>query len=77
MAAASLVLPAGLHAYPNELTIRFLFAILVFYALFFAMAAGTIKTTLWVLGTFMGFIVFGLMAFVIQTRAYAERMVAV
>ena len=62
VAAASLVLPAGLHAYPNELTIRFLFAILVFYALFFAMAAGTIKTTLWVLGTFMGFIVFGLMA---------------
>ena len=34
----------------------------LFYALFFAMAAGTIKTTLWVLGTFMGFIVFGLMA---------------
>ena len=30
---------------PNQLTLRFLFAVLLSYALLFAMAAGTVKTT--------------------------------
>jgi hypothetical protein len=46
VAAASIVLPEGLRAYPNELGVRFLMAILLSYGLFFALAAGTIKTTL-------------------------------
>ncbi len=62
LATAFLTLPAGLNAYPNELTIRFLFAIILSYALIFSMAAGTIRTTICVLGTFTGLIVFGLLA---------------
>lgn len=59
IAAASLSIPAGLQAYPNQLTVRFFFAILIFFALFFALAAGTVKTTLWVIGGIVGFVVFG------------------
>lgn len=59
LAAASLDLPGGLNAYPDELAVRFLFAILLSYALLFSMAAGTIKTTLWIVGVALGFIFFG------------------
>lgn len=48
-ATASVSLPTGLHAYPVELTLRFLFAALLVYAVFFALAAGTIKTAVIVL----------------------------
>ncbi|HSW30385.1 MAG TPA: hypothetical protein VLH75_12950 [Longimicrobiales bacterium] len=46
LAAASVALPPGLHAYPNALAVRFLFSVLVSYAVLFAMAAGTVRTTL-------------------------------
>lgn len=59
LAAASLALPQGLNAYPDELAVRFLFAILLSYALLFSMAAGTIKTTLWIVGVALGFVFFG------------------
>ena len=59
VAAASLSLPAGLNAYPNQLTVRFFFAILIGYAAFFALAAGTVKTAVWVLGAVVGFVVIG------------------
>jgi hypothetical protein len=49
VAVASIALPPGLHAYPDQLTIRFLAATLVAYALLFAMAAGTVRTTVWLL----------------------------
>jgi hypothetical protein len=62
VAAASISLPAGLNAYPNELAIRFFFAIIVSYALLFAMAAGTIRTTLWITGTALTLLVLGLVA---------------
>jgi hypothetical protein len=48
VAVASITLPAGLVAYPNQLALRFFFAMLLAYALFFALGAGTIKTTVWV-----------------------------
>jgi hypothetical protein len=38
-------LPEGLHGYPFAFAIRFLFASLICYAITFAFAAGTIKTT--------------------------------
>lgn len=59
VAAASLALPEGLHAYPNQLAFRFLLATLLSYAVLFAMAAGTIRTTLWVVSAAVGFLVFG------------------
>lgn len=49
MAAASITLPEGLHAYPNALALRFFLAELVSYALLFAMAAGTVRTALVIL----------------------------
>ncbi len=49
VAVASITLPPGLHAYPDQLTVRFLAATLVAYALLFALAAGTMRTTVWLL----------------------------
>ena len=62
IAAASIELPSGLHAYPNQLALRFGLATLVSYALLFAMAAGTIKTTVWVVSGVLGLTFLGLMA---------------
>ena len=62
VAIASIDLPDGLNAYPNELAIRFLFAILLAYSAFFAAAAGTVKTTLWVVGSILAFVLLGTIA---------------
>jgi len=51
LAAAAVTLPPGLHAYPNALALRFFLAILLSYAAFFALAAGTVKTTVIVVST--------------------------
>ncbi|MFQ5536238.1 MAG: hypothetical protein ACE5GJ_02185 [Gemmatimonadota bacterium] len=59
LAASALELPAGLHAYPNQLAIRFLVASLTAYAAIFAMAAGTVRTVLIALGVFVGLLLFG------------------
>lgn len=57
LASASVTLPTGLHAYPTLLAVRFLAAILLAYAVLFAMAAGTIRTTVWVVATIAAIIV--------------------
>ncbi|NJD18883.1 MAG: hypothetical protein FIA95_06320 [Gemmatimonadetes bacterium] len=44
-AATAVALPPGLHAYPNALAVRFLLSVLVSYAAMFALAAGTVRTT--------------------------------
>lgn len=62
VAAAAVALPEGLHAYPNQLAMRFLLAVMVAYSAAFAMAAGTVKTTLWVVGLASAFILVGLMS---------------
>ena len=59
LAAASVALPAGLHAYPNALALRFFLAILVTYATLFAMAAGTVKTTAYVVSALFIFLFLG------------------
>jgi hypothetical protein len=59
VAAASITLPEGLRAYPNQLAFRFFLAVLLAYALFFAMASGTIKTTVWVLTGALAVVVLG------------------
>lgn len=56
VAVASISLPAGLNAYPDQLALRFLAAILVAYAIVFAMAAGTTRTTLWLLCGWVAFL---------------------
>jgi len=59
LAAASVALPAGLHAYPNALALRFFLAILVTYATLFAMAAGTVKTTAYIVSAWFVFLFLG------------------
>ena len=59
VATASVSLPTGLHAYPNELAFRFFLAILLIYSLLFAMAAGTVKTTIWICTVVLVFVVVG------------------
>lgn len=46
MATSMVTIPDGLRAYPLAFTVRFLLAGLLVYATMFAMAAGTIRTTL-------------------------------
>ena len=57
VAAASVSLPPGLNAYPNQLALRFFASTLLLYAFFFALGAGTVKTTVWVLTAFFGALV--------------------
>jgi hypothetical protein len=59
LAAASISLPDGLNAYPNQLAVRFAFAILLVYSGLFAMAAGTVKTTMWIATAVVSFLIFG------------------
>jgi hypothetical protein len=64
LSVAALDIPEGLKAYPNAIGFRFLLASLVAYALFFALAAGTMRTaiyllTAWVVLLFLGELVPG------------------
>lgn len=52
-------IPEGLHAYPHALSFRFLLAALVAYALFFALAAGTMRTTLYLLAGWLALLFLG------------------
>ena len=49
--AFSSIVPTTLHAYPVAVTLRFAFASLVAYALFFAISSATAKTAGYILGT--------------------------
>lgn len=49
--AHSSFVPSTLHAYPVALTLRFAFATLVAYAVFFAISAGTARTAGYILAT--------------------------
>lgn len=58
-ASAAISLPEGLHAYPNALAFRFLLAALLIYSMIFALAAGTIRTTVIVVSAVLAFFIFG------------------
>jgi ABC-type transport system involved in multi-copper enzyme maturation permease subunit len=59
VATATLPIPDGLHAYPGALGARFLFAALLVYAGVFALAAGTVRTTLILLVAWLLFFIGG------------------
>lgn len=59
VAASSVALPAGLHAYPNALALRFFMVVLVSYAVVFAMASGTVKTATLVVSAVLAFLIIG------------------
>jgi hypothetical protein len=44
VAAGSATIPAGLHAYPNTLALRFALAVLVAYSMLFAASSATMRT---------------------------------
>lgn len=60
VAAAAVALPPGLHAYPNQLALRFLLATLIAYSVLFSMAAGTVKTSVWIVGGALALVVISL-----------------
>lgn len=49
LATASATLPAGLHAYPTALALRFALAALVAYTIMFSISAGTTRTAGYIL----------------------------
>jgi len=59
LAAASVSLPEGLQAYPNALAVRFTLAVLVSYAFVFALASGTVRTTVVLLTGFLVLLLVG------------------
>ena len=59
IAMTTVDMPAGVRGYPVSFTMHFLLAALLAYALGFAMAAGTIRTTVIVMLTLIVFFVFG------------------
>lgn len=59
VAAGSLQLPNGLHAYPALLSARFLMAAMIMYGVLFAMASGTIRTTVIIVSVLVGAFVGG------------------
>lgn len=62
LASASIDIPASVNTYPTALAVRFFLASLLAYSMFFALAAGTIRTTVIVLGGFVGtMVLFGIM----------------
>lgn len=61
-ASLSLTLPEGLHAYPTLLAVRFLLAMLLAYALLFALASGTIRLAVLSLTGFALLVVVGALA---------------
>ena len=54
VATLSVTLPGGVHAYPLQLTARFLLATIVCYAIFFAVAISTRRAALALLGVIGG-----------------------
>lgn len=53
-ASASISLPPGLNTYPTLLAVRFLVAGVLAYSVMFALASGTIRTTVIIFSTFFG-----------------------
>jgi hypothetical protein len=57
VAAGTATIPAGLHAYPTAIAVRFALALFVAYSVFFAITAGTTRTAGYVLAILGGLIV--------------------
>jgi hypothetical protein len=57
LAASAITLPESLRAYPGLLSFRFLVAATIAYAIAFALASGTMRTTLILISVLLGVIV--------------------
>jgi hypothetical protein len=70
VATAAVALPAGLHAYPDQLALRFSLAVLMSYSVLFAMAAGTVKTTVSIISVALALLVIGTIGSELFVRRY-------
>ena len=68
VAIAIIQLPDGMHAYPISLTLRFLMASYVSYAIFFAIAGASQKSAAVLLGALGAFLVFSIVISSIDVR---------
>lgn len=59
VAVAAVELPVGLQSYTNWIALRFFIASVLAFAVFFALASGTIKTTVWISSLLLAFFVIG------------------
>ena len=59
LATSFIEIPEGLRTYPNAIAFRFFLASLIAYAVFFALAAGTMRTAIILLTVWVGFLVIG------------------
>jgi len=56
LASSAVHLPAGVHAYPLQLTLRFALSALVMFAIFFTISVGTKRAVVLTLGTVGGIV---------------------
>jgi hypothetical protein len=68
-AVTAMPIPAPLHAYTFAFGVRFLVACLIAYAVVFALAAGTIRTTVVLVSAWLVFLIFGSIAVDVIERA--------
>ncbi len=69
IATAFVTVPEGLQAYPIDLSLRFFFASLVSYCMMFALAAGSMRTAVLVVGGVLSLLVFGQLALSFAAQA--------
>lgn len=62
LAVMTATIPPGLQGYPLSLALRFALAVLVAYAVFFAVSAGTARTAGFILGALAALVVFQIVA---------------
>lgn len=62
LATVTATIPPGLQGYPIALALRFAIAVLVAYAVFFAISAGTARTAGVILGTIAGLVLIQVLA---------------
>lgn len=68
VAAVSITLPTGLHAYPAAIALRFALAALLMYAFIFAVGSGTKRTATWVFGSWLGILLVHVLLKAVTTR---------
>jgi len=70
VATGAATIPAGLHAYPTTLALRFALAVLVAYAALFAVSSGTARTAGYVLAVLAALIAFEVLASVAEVNVH-------
>lgn len=70
VAAGAATIPAGLHAYPTTLALRFALAVLLAYAVLFAVSSGTARTAGYILAALAALVVVEMLASVAEVNVH-------